>query len=230
MATHCLETPKDVVIHVPWKPVPRKQWEKINREVRDMLQMGIIEPSVSNWRSPIVLVPKPDGTTRFCVDFRELNRVAKFDAYPMPRAHLLIDQLGKATYLSALDLTKGYWQVPVHPEDREKTAFAVPGGLLQFRRMPFGLHGAAATFQRLVDRALVGCQEFTAAYIDDIIVFSPDWPSHVAHLRQVFRALSQAGLKANPKKSRLGFTELTYLGFVVGNGRLRPLPERVTTL
>ena len=96
--------------------------------------------------------------------------------------------------------------------------------------MPLGLHGAAATFQRLVDRALVGCQDFTAAYIDDIVIFSPDWSTHVTHLRQVLRALAQAGLKANPRKSCLGFKELSYLGFVVGNGQIRPLPGRIITL
>ena len=130
LVTHHIETPKGAVVRVPWRPVPGKQWETINKEVDAMLKMDVIESSMSDWRSPIVLVPKPDGSTRFCVDFREVNRIAKFDAYPMPRAHLLIDQLGKATYLSALDLTKGYWQVPVHPKDREKTAFAAPGGSL----------------------------------------------------------------------------------------------------
>lgn len=92
----------------------------------------------------------------------------------MPRADVLLDQLGAAKYLTALDLTKGYWQVPMNPEDKPKTAFATPTGLYQFTKMPFGLHGAAATFQRLVDRALQGCSSFARAYIDDIIVGSPD--------------------------------------------------------
>lgn len=82
-----------------------------------MLALGVIEASRNEWRSPIVLVPKPDGTTRFCIDYRELNKVAKFDAYPMPRADILLERLGAARYLSALDLTKGYWQVPVRTED-----------------------------------------------------------------------------------------------------------------
>ncbi|XP_054846354.1 uncharacterized protein K02A2.6-like, partial [Eublepharis macularius] len=120
-------------------------------------QRLVIEPSRSAWRSPIVLVPKPDGTTRFCIDYRELNKVAQFDAYPMPRADVLVDHLGSARYLSALDLTKGYWQVPVRPADREKTAFATPRGLFQFKKMPFGLHGAAATFQRLEQVSVVMC-------------------------------------------------------------------------
>lgn len=154
-----------------------------------MLKLDVIEVSQSAWRSPLVLVPKPDGSIRFCIDYREVNQIAQFDAYPMPRADLLIDQLGKAQYLSALDLTKGYWQIPVAEADREKTAFATPRGLFQFKRMPFGLHGAAATFQRLVDRALAQCGSFAWAYIDDIVICSPDWPTHLDHLRQVLHAL-----------------------------------------
>lgn len=114
----------------------------------------------------MVLVPKPDGSIWFCVDYRGVNALAKFDEYPMPKVNILIDQLGMARYYSALDLTKGYWQVPMHPPDQEKTAFATPQRLYQFTRMPFGLHGVAATFQCLVNRALNGCETFTCAYIE----------------------------------------------------------------
>lgn len=195
-----------------------------------MLRMGVIEPSQSAWRSRIVLVPKPDGTVCFCIDYREVNKLASFDAYPMPQADILISQLSKAQFLSALDLTKGYWQVPVRDEDREKTAFVTPNGLFQFRRMPFGLHGAAATFQRLVDQALEGCEEFARTYIDNIIISSAMWEKHIRHLEHVLRALERAGLKANPKKSWLGFRELKYLGYLVGRGGLKPLPDKVWTL
>lgn len=135
-----------------------------------MLQLGIIKPSQSDWR--IVLVPKPDGSIRFCIDFREVNKKAKLDAYPMPWMDDLLDQVGEARYLSSLDLTKGYCQVPVRPQDWEKTAFAMPQGLFHFIVMPFGLHRVVATFQRLVDRALGACKSFCVAYLDDILVFS----------------------------------------------------------
>jgi len=91
-----------------------------------MLKNGIIEESHSEWSSPIVLVPKPDGTIRFCNDFRQLNAISKFDAYPMPRVDELIERLGKSRFITTLDLTKGYWQVPLAPEAREKTAFITP--------------------------------------------------------------------------------------------------------
>lgn len=152
-AVHRIQTPEGAVVWTRWRPLPRSQWDVVNQEVADMLRLGVIEPSQSAWRSPFVLVLKTDGSIRFCIDYQEVNKIAQFDTYPMPRADLLIDQLGKAQYLSALDLTTGYWKIPVALEDREKTAFATPRGLFQFRRMPFGLHGVAATFQCLVDQA-----------------------------------------------------------------------------
>lgn len=158
----------------------------------------MIEPSHSAWRSPIVLVPKPESTIHYCRDYRVVNKLTAFNAYPMPQADILIGQLGQAQYLSALDHTKGYWQVPVKSQDREKTAFATPSGLFRFKRMPFGLHGVATTFQRLVDHALEGCETFSRAHIDDIVVSSSSWEEHLAHLHQVLQALEKAELKANP--------------------------------
>ena len=116
-----------------------------------MLENGIIEVSTSDWASPIVLVKKKDGSLHLCVDYRRLNSVSQFDAYPMPRVDDLIDQIGQAKFISTLDLTRGYWQVPVAEEARHKTAFITPFGLFQFIVMPFGLSGAPATFQWMMD-------------------------------------------------------------------------------
>lgn len=119
-----------------------------------MQELGVIEPSTSEWRSYPVMLPKPDGNIRVCLDFRKVNEVSEFDAYPMPHIQELIDKLGKATYLATVDMMKGYWQIPLSPESKTYTAFATPIGLYQFVQMPVGLHGAAATFQRLVDQLL----------------------------------------------------------------------------
>ena len=144
--------------------------ELVQKEIKEMLAAGIIEPSNSEWASPIVLVRKKDGSMRFCVDYRKLNSTSEADAYPMPRVDELIDTLGRAKFISTLDLTRGYWQVPVEPESRPFTAFTTPFGLYQFTVMPFGLHGAPATFQRLMDRILVGQEAHAAAYIDDAVI------------------------------------------------------------
>ena len=198
--------------------VPEARKEAIKEEVKKMLEAGIIEESRSEWCSPIVLIPKPDGTVRFCNDFRQLNSISQFDAYPMPRVDELIERLGTARFISTLDLTKGYWQVPLAPEAKEKTAFATPDGLFQYRRLPFGLHGAPATFQRLMDRVLRPHQKYAAAYLDDIVIHGEEWGAHLAQLEAVFQALQEAGLTANPKKCRLGLRDANYLGFTIGRG------------
>ena len=112
----------------------------------------MIECSQSPWSSPIVLVKKKDGSTRFCVDFWKVNAVTRKDVQPLPRIDDTLDVLGSARWFSTLDLASGYWQVEVSPEDREKTAFVTPYGLFQFCVMSFGLTNAPATFQRLMER------------------------------------------------------------------------------
>ena len=130
--------------------------QEISRQLRDMQKAGVIQPSRSPWASPVVLVHKRDGTHRFCVDYCELNSVTKSDTYPLPRIDDLLDQLGKAKYFSTLDLAAGYWQIRVHPESQEKTAFVTHEGLHEFRVMPFGLTNAPAAFQRLMQQVLMG--------------------------------------------------------------------------
>ena len=163
-----------------------------------MLVAGVIEPSSSEWASPIVLVGKKDGTLRFCIDYRRLNSESLADAYPMPRIDDLIDRLGKARYISTLDLTRGYWQVPMAKASRHLTAFTTPFGLFQFRVMPFGLQGAPATFQRLMDKVLQGLEDYAAAYIDDLVIHSTTWEEHLTQIQTVFQRLRLAGLTAKP--------------------------------
>lgn len=183
---------------------------------------GIIERSSSEWAFPIVLVKKKDGSLRMCVDYRRLNAVADADAYPMPRVEDMIDALGKAKYITTLDLARGYWQVPVQKESRSRTAFATPFGVLQFRVMPFGLHGAPATFQCMMDLLLTGCTDYAAAYLDDVVIHSTNWEDHVRHLRSVLQKLKQAGLTIKPKKCQFAMETCSHLGHVVGNGEVRP--------
>ena len=136
--------------------VPERMLPVLQEELLVMQRLGVIERSESAWSSPVVLVPKKDGSMRFCIDFRQVNAQSHFDAYPMPRLEDLIERLGKAHFISTLDLCKGYWQVPMAKDARPYTAFRTPQGLFQFKMMPFGLQGVSATFQRLMDRVLDG--------------------------------------------------------------------------
>ncbi|CAM4596972.1 unnamed protein product [Lepidochelys olivacea] len=132
--------------------IPAAKREEIKAKVKKMLELGVIEESYSQWSSPI-LVPKPDSTMKFCNDFRQLNEISQFDGYPIPRIDELVDRLGSARFLITLNLTKGYWQIPLTKEATEKTAFSTPDGLFQYTVLPFGLHGAPATFQHLMDKS-----------------------------------------------------------------------------
>ena len=144
-------------------------------ELKQMSEDGLIEESTSEWSSPLVIVKKKDGSNRICVDYRKVNAVTNFDAYPMPRIDEMLDKVGNAKYITTLDLAKGYWQVPMAREDKEKTAFSSPMGLYQFTVMPFGLSGAPATFQRLMDQTLRGLEEFVGVYLDDVVIHSVSW-------------------------------------------------------
>ena len=192
-----------------------------------MLSNGIIEPSTSEWSSPIVLVKKTDGTLRFCIDFRRLNSISEADAYPMPRIDNLIDCLGQAKYISTLDLTRGYWQVPLSENARAKTAFATQSGLYQFTVMPFGLKGAPATFQCLMDTVLQGLDNFAAAYLDDVIIHSNSWSDHISHLQQVFDRIRKAKFTVKQRKCQFAMERCNYLGHIVGSGQVQPDPSKL---
>ncbi|CAM4581181.1 unnamed protein product [Lepidochelys kempii] len=230
LTVHRMQTGSHPPIRCSPFRVTGKTAQDLEREVRDMLALGVIQPSASSWASLVVLVPKKDGSVRFCVDYRKLNAITVSDAYPMPRPDELLDKLGGAWYLTTMDLTKGYWQVPLDADARLKSAFITPLGLYEFLTLPFGLKGAPATFQRLVDQLLRGMESFAVAYIDDICVFSQTWEDHVSQVREVLDRLQGAGLTVKAEKSKVGMAEVSYLGHRVGSGRLKPEPAKVEVI
>ena len=144
--------------------------------------------------------------------------------------HDLIEGFGRATFITTLDLTKGYWQVPVAPTDREKTAFTTTYGHYQFKRMPFGLQGAPATFQRRVDKLLKGLSDLCGAYLDDVVIFSHCWEDHMKHLAQVFQCIHDAGLTLKRKKCQFAMPECIYLGHTIGSGQVRPEEVKIAAM
>ena len=229
LTEHAIHTGDAAPVKLPPYRVPHayRIRTQVKQELDEMLEAGIIEPSNSNWSAPMIVVTRQDRPIRLCVDYRRLNTVSKMDAYPMPRIDDLIDGLGKAKYISTIDLTRGYWQVPLSQESREKSAFATPYGLFQFNVMPFGLQGAPATFQRLVDKVLQGCEEYADAYFDDVIDFSETWKAHLVHLREVLTRLRAANLTLRGRKCKFGVSECVYLGHRVGNGMIQPEQSKV---
>ena len=142
----------------------------------------------------------------------------------------LIDRLGAARWVTTLDLKKGYWQVPLRDAARELTAFRTPWGLFQFSVMPFGLHGAPATFQRLMDQVLTGTNGYAGAYLDDVIVYSSSWEEHLQHLQDVLQRIEVAGLTINPAKCAVAKRETEYLGYVIGGGVIKPQVQKLEAI
>ena len=213
---HRIDTGNAQPVHLPPRRIPHARREELKEMLRDMLEKNAIEHSDSPWSSPIVLVKKKDGTTRFCVDYRKVNEVTRKDAYPLPRVDDTLDTLAGSKFFSTLDLTTGYWQVEVAPEDQPKTAFTTPEGLYQFKVMPFGLCNAPATFQRLMDRVLGGLKWSSClVYFDDIIVVGRTFKDHLHHLSKVLAQLRGAGLKLKPTKCSLCQQRVAFLGHIV---------------
>jgi hypothetical protein len=230
---HRIEISSDVrPIKQRYYPVSPAKQKIIDTEVEEMLQEGIIEPSRSAWYSPVYLVPKKDGSYRFCVDYRKLNSVTKPDAYPLPYISSILDQLRDCRYMSSLDIKSAFWQVEVAPEHREFTAFTFPGrGLYHFKRMPFGLINSPATWQRIID-SVVGAdlQPYVFVYMDDIVVTSSDFDTHIRVLRQIFDRLRDAGITCNWEKSQFCRAELRYLGHLVDSNGVRPDTAKVEAI
>ena len=165
---------------------------------------------------PPLLVRKKEESYRFCVDYRKLNQVTKQDSHPLPRVDDLLDAFNRYKLFSALDLRSGYWQVSVNPQDREKTAFIALDGLLEFKRMPFGLSTAPATFSRAISIILSGLTfESCLCYFDDVLIYSKDIDQHCERLTSVLQRFRQHGLKVKALKSSFGIDHVLYLGHTI---------------
>ena len=210
-------------------PLPLALEPTLRQELDSWLEAGVVEPSQSPYCSPLLAVRKKDGTHRFCLDCRQLNAQTIFDSEPISDPQKIFTQISGARYFSKLDLTSGYWQVPMEEQSKPLTAFRTRFGLFQFTVMPFGLVNAPATFSRLMREVTKDLVD-THCYLDDLLVATSTWEEHLCALRQLLDALRLHGLKAKPTKCELGLNELTYLGHIVGEGQCNPLPDRVKAI
>ena len=210
------------------RPVPIHVQEKVRKELQGMLDANIIRPSTSEWSSPIVIVKKKDGGIRLCVDFRAVNDVTWKDSFPLPRIDDLLERLHGAHLFSAMDLQKGFHQIELDEESREKTAFAVPWGLFEYTVMPFGICNGPSVFQRMItlalgDRLGIDC----LGYIDDLLAFSQDEMEMLAKLDGIFTRLRIAGLKVKPEKCFFGVKRVEFLGHEVSAAGIAPMDAKL---
>lgn len=210
----------------PYKLAPPKM--DILRETVDrLLEQGVIEPSRASYASPAFLVPKPGGKSRMVIDYRKVNAHIDVEAVPLPDLHSAFDWFGRAKYFTVFDLNSAYHQIPLAPESRDVTSFCVPWNLYRFRTVPMGIAVGAQTLTRLLDSIFHDLKfKYVFNYLDDLLVYSEDWESHLSHLEEVLNRLKVAKLTVNPEKVKFAQSEISFLGHLVSSQGIRIDPER----
>ena len=210
----------------PYRLPPGKK-EVVEKEVSKMLSDGIIRPSQSPWSSPVTLAPKSDGSIRFCIDYRQLNKVSIQDAHPLPNIQDILDSLQGAKVFSTMDLKSGFWQMGLEEESKPRSAFACHVGLYEFNRLPFGHTNAPAQFQRAMEKVLTGLiGKICFVYIDDLIVFSRNDEEHLQHLEKIFERLRAHGLQLKRSKCFFLQREIKVLGWMVNEDGISADPSK----
>ena len=209
----------------PVRPVIRlsiAELDELRKQLDTLLKKGFISPSTSPYGAPVLFVKKKDGTLRMCVDYRGLNKITKKNRHPLPRIDELIDRFRTARCFSRLDLISGYHQMPIHPEDRHKTAFRTRYGHYEFNVVPFGLTNAPAAFSAMMRQALEPVLDrCVVLYLDDILIYSDNKEQHLKDLRAVLSLLRKAGLYAKLSKCSFMQEETEFLGHVITKDGLK---------
>lgn len=196
----------------PYRHNPAQK-DEIEKQVKEMLSSGVIQPSNSAYSSPTLLVKKKDRTWRLCIDYRQLNAITLKGKFPMPVIDELLDELAGSQFFSKLDLRAGYHQIRLVDGEEHKIAFQTHSGHYEYRVMSFGLTGAPATFQGAMNDILSPVlRKFALVFFDDILIYSPDFQSHLDHIRQVLQLLQDHNWKVKLSKCSFAQTSLSYLG------------------
>lgn len=204
---------------------------ELRKQLREMLESGIIRPAKSPYGAPVLFQKKSDGSLRMCCDYRALNKITVKNKYPIPLIADCFDRLSRAQYFSKIDLRSGYWQVRIKDGDEAKTTVVTRYGAYEFLVMPFGLTNAPATFCTLMNQVLHGfLDEFVVVYLDDIVVFSETLEEHLTHLRKVLDRLREHELYAKPSKCSFAQETIHFLGHIIERGRIRMDPKKVQAI
>ena len=211
----------------PYRMAPTKMKE-LAKQLQELLDKGVIRPSVSSWGAPVLFVKKKDGSMRLCIDYRELIKLTIKNRYPPPHIDNLFDQLKGATYFSKVDLRSGYHQLKIKPEDIPKTAFRTRYGHYEFLVMAFGLTNAPAAFMDLMNRVFKKyLDKFIIVFIDDILIYSRTEEDHAEHLRIALETLKKEKLYVKFSKCEFWLREVQFLGHIVSSEGIQVDPAKI---
>lgn len=231
--SHKITTTDDQPVNIKQYRFPPAHKTEIDTQINKMLDNKVIQTSVSPYNSPLWIVPKKADSKgnkkwRLVIDFRALNEKTLGDAYPLPNITDILDQLGSAKYFSVFDLVSGFHQIPMSEADAQKTAFSTPFGHYEFKKMPFGLKNAPATFQRLMDKVLSGLQGIELfVYLDDIVIYASSLTEHNRKFNKLAERLRDANLRLQPDKCEFLRKEVAYLGHIISEQGVKPDPQKI---
>jgi len=229
LVTHRIELENEVPFKQRFRRIPPAMFQEVRDHLQQLLASGVIRRSHSPWSSNVVLVRKKDGSLRMCVDYRQLNKITKKDAYALPRIEEILDSLAGNKYFTVLDMKSGYHQVGIEEAHKPRTAFTVgPLGFFEYTRMPFGLANSPATYQRLMEQILGDMHtQICFIYLDDVIIFAPTYEEHLRRLGLVLSRLQESGIKLSAKKCEFFQTKVKYVGHIVSEVGIEPDPSKI---
>jgi len=227
---HTIDTNENRPIRKRVYPTSPENKAEISKQCNEFIKLGFIKESTSPWSASVLLVNKKDGTKRFVVDYRHLNKVTKQLFYPLPTFDDVVESLSntKPNIFSVLDLRSGFYQLPLDPKTAHKSAFSTHDGHYEFTRLPQGLANSPFSFQLLTQSVLKHLTNVTClVYVDDIICYSRGMKDHVKHLNEIFDRFRDANLKLHPTKCQFAKNKVLYLGYYITDNGLETDPSKI---
>ena len=215
----------------PFRRTPFGLRSKVEQKLKQYEELDIIEKVTGpiSWVSPIVIVPKPDGDIRMCVDMRQANQAVVRERHPIPTIDEVLIDLNQSSVFSKLDLKWGYHQIELDPKSREITTFATHQGIYRYKRLMFGISAAPEIYQRTIQEVLRGC-EGARNISDDIIIHAETRDEHDRRLVKVLETLKDCGLTLNKDKCKFHMSKLTFMGHVLSEKGIQPEEEKVKAI
>ena len=223
--------PGSTPVKLPNRRMPMNFKTELQEKLDKFLEHELIEPCHSPYSAPAMLVPKKNGKLRLVIDYRQLNKQTIKSCWPIPSIEEIFDTLEGSCYFSTIDMSWGFYQLPMEEASQDYTAFSTPFGSFKWLRMPMGLTGSPNTFQSLMEKVLVGLTwKFTIPYLDDCIIFSRTIEEHLERQREVFQRFKDANLKINPTKCEFFRQKVPFLGHIVSREGIQADPEKTSTV